>query len=69
MNENAQPAVDPDEHYFVALVNEALALGDLRSARAIAAQYASAQDTARHTAAHNAESRRHRIARHLHLAA
>jgi hypothetical protein len=61
MNANAtRTSLLDDEQSFIALANEALDTGDLRSARSIAAQYRSS---------HGSERRLHRLARRFHLAA
>lgn len=59
MNTDNLHTMENDEHYFVALANNALATSDVRTARRFAAQY----DTV-----HHGESRLHRLARRFHLA-
>lgn len=57
MDKNTNTWAEADEHYFVALANEAVALGDLRGVRSIAAQYDSS----------HGGTPLHRLARRLHL--
>ncbi|TNM39598.1 hypothetical protein FHP29_12020 [Nocardioides albidus] len=58
-NRKIKVTTESDDRYFVALAHQALEAGDVQGARGVAAQYRSA---------HSGESRRHRLARRLHIA-